>query len=226
MWKVRWWSRNQLCSRKEAPHIPNKHRMKAEISASASTIDSRKILEARLPWSGNWRADDGWLDLGKAIHTVNALSIGVWCHAVSGNVSGLAALVAHLSSGIEGPSIRCSAVPGDVALLQSAQKWEDSLVTDEFSTCIALHGLCLAVSSVVIRTSAFVAHCRSRATRATRKASSHGTSKPSSRDHDTTTDAEAESCTRACSLFQASVRNVGKRTTTERTARWPGCPQV
>lgn len=68
--------------------------------------------------------------------------------AVAGDVTGFAALVAGLAGGVEGTAVGSSAVARDVT---------------ELAAGVALHRLCLAVASKVVRSTALVASRRARA---------------------------------------------------------------
>ena len=85
------------------------------------------------------------------IDIVLNFSVGVLLRAVSGDVTGLAALVAGLAGSVQGATIGGGAVARDVA---------------ELAAGIALHGLSLAVAGKVVGTTALVAGSRARATEA------------------------------------------------------------
>lgn len=72
--------------------------------------------------------------------------------AVTGDVTSLAALVACLAGRVEGTTIGCGAIPGDVA---------------ELTAGVALHGLGLTVASEVVGATALVASSSTRTGKAT-----------------------------------------------------------
>lgn len=71
-----------------------------------------------------------------------ALAVGVLGRAIARDVAGLATSIARLSSGVKRASVRSGAVTRDVS---------------EFTASVALHGLGLAITGVVIRPAALVA---------------------------------------------------------------------
>lgn len=87
--------------------------------------------------------NSGDLDLGRDV------TISVLLRAVARDVAGFTALIAGLTSSVERTTIWRSTVSRDVT---------------EFSTCIALHRLSLAIARKVVWPAAFVAGSRSGAT--------------------------------------------------------------
>jgi hypothetical protein len=83
------------------------------------------------------------------VHILLDLSAGILLRAIPRNMTGLAASVASLASSVQGTTVGSSAVAGNVAQLAAG---------------IALHGLCLAITSKVVRATTLVASCRARTT--------------------------------------------------------------
>ena len=144
-----------------------------------------------------------WLCLiHRAIKTDRTTTIRV-CHGtVPGDVPGLTTLVADLSSRVERTAVGRSAIPGDVALWLSDLNSRVLMLptTYQFSACIALHSLCLAVTSVVIGTTALVACRWARTTNPACKASTKTTGKASTRRNDSTP------CSESWSALKSATR--------------------
>ncbi|OTA70746.1 hypothetical protein K449DRAFT_18440 [Hypoxylon sp. EC38] len=103
-----------------------------------------------LPLCHRWDSrSSGNLDLGRDI------AIGVLLRTVTRDVTSFATLIAGLASSVQGATVRCRAVSGNVA---------------ELPTGVALHSLSLAVTRKVVRTTTLVAGSRSRATSETASA--------------------------------------------------------
>jgi hypothetical protein len=98
-------------------------------------------------WSGNrYCSNRNWSLTSTSSHTIDFVGL----RAVLGDMADLAASVASLGARIsQWSSVWCGTVSRDVS---------------EFAASVALHGLGLTIASIVIRTAAFVASCRSRNT--------------------------------------------------------------
>jgi len=96
-------------------------------------------------YHGSERSNDGW---HAEVNVAIEVSVGCFLRAIAGDVASLTALVASFASSVEWAAIRGRTVTRDVT---------------EFTTSIALHGLCLTISSEVVWSATFVACCRSRA---------------------------------------------------------------
>ena len=122
-------------------------------------------------WCGYSRSD------GSSCSRSCSISIGLSLAAFPSNVSCLSASIAILASSIQRPSIRSCTVTRNVPLLPSASVRESESNTYQLATSIAFHSLCLAISSIVIRTSTFIASCWSWASSKTTSESTKGTSR-------------------------------------------------
>lgn len=94
------------------------------------------------------RSHGGGGDVVKVHNLVVDLGVGGLLGAIARDVASLTALVAGLTSSVQGAAVGGSAIPGDVA---------------ELSASIALHGLSLAVTSEVVGATALVARSGTRA---------------------------------------------------------------
>lgn len=83
------------------------------------------------------------------VHSISEVTVGCLLRAVARDVASLSTLVASLASSIQRSAVGGSAIPGYVT---------------ELAASIALHGLCLAISSKVVWTTALVASSRARST--------------------------------------------------------------
>ena len=106
-------------------------------------------------WSGLGDRRDG--SHRSSTHVLNSaqanilagFAVGSLLRAVTGDVTGLTALVASLSSRVQGTAVGSGAVAGDVA---------------ELAASVALHGLSLAITGEMVGPTALVARSRARTT--------------------------------------------------------------
>jgi hypothetical protein len=133
--------------------------------ASCPVLMRHAVQGARGPLGNNWSRDNRGNRDRNGKNGRDRLAVDLYLGAFAGNVTLLAAAVASLSGSVEGSTIGCSAVAGDVTKL---------------ATSVALHGLCLAITSEMVGPAALVAGGRTStsseaATREAAKASTRGT---------------------------------------------------
>lgn len=122
------------------------------LSVPRGQMDWRGLVEAlrnRSDGRSRGGGDDGWVGR-KRNFGGRSLGVGVLLGAISRDVAGLATLVAGLASSVQRAAVGSSAVARNVA---------------ELAACVALHRLCLTVTSEVVRATALVAGGRSSAAR-------------------------------------------------------------
>ena len=129
----------------------------------------------------------------------------------------LTTLVADLACRVKGTSIGGSAITGNVSLSRLKLTSTHYLpeLTYQFSACIALHGLRLTVTSIVVRPTTFVASCRawtaSHSRKASSKAASYSTTRRNSSAASTICRSGLKTCIWARSLWITVSENDGMR---------------
>ena len=112
----------------------------------------------------------------------------------------LTALVAHFAGRVQGSAVRSCAVARNMALyaLNPTPQNIFRSRTYQLAACIAFHGLCLTVTSVVVRSTTLVACCRARTTSSSRKAPAKTAGKSSTGRNSSPTCNKCRSGLKAC----------------------------
>ena len=124
------------------------------------------------------------------------LTVSVSGSASTRDMPSLTALVADFPDRVEWSTVRGSAVARNMTLLLVSNFYscmEPLKITDKFPTSVALHGLGLAIPSVMVRAAAFVARCWTGSCCTTCKPSSEATTVAAPGYNGTTTSAKTGS---------------------------------